>query len=57
MPVNDGKEWTDADDRLLRNLASRNTDTDEIARQLGRSVNAVYSRASELGISLKPKDR
>jgi hypothetical protein len=38
-------------------LARRNVDTDEIARILGRTKQAIYDKASELGISLSPKDK
>jgi hypothetical protein len=53
-PPNDGKAWTEADDAKLRDLASRNTPTGLIAHELGRTEGAVYSHASDIGVSLKP---
>lgn len=53
-PKNSGKEWTPADDRKLDKLANGNTPTGLIAHELGRSESAVYSRASEIDVSLKP---
>lgn len=48
------KPWTFAEDVRLMLLAARNTPTILIALELGRTVAAVYARASRLGISLKP---
>jgi hypothetical protein len=49
---NTGEEWTLADDRMLRELAAQYTPTRVIALKLRRTEAAVYSRASELNISL-----
>lgn len=54
---NEGRPWTTGDIARLRDLANRNTPTGLIAYQLGRSEAAVYSKASELGISLKPTNQ
>ncbi len=56
-PVNSGKAWTKADDVKIKQMARSGVDTDDIARKLGRSKNAVYKEASKEGISLKPKDK
>jgi hypothetical protein len=54
---NSGKEWTNFEIQRLIQLAKQNHDTDFIAAQLGRTVSAIYNKASELGITLKPKDK
>lgn len=54
---NGGKLWTKKDVSLLKNLASKNVNTDEIAKQLGRTTPAIYNKASDLSVSLKPKDK
>lgn len=54
---NTGKEWTDEDVEQLRKLAKQDTPTPVIGLKLGRTVAAVYSRASEEGISLLPPNR
>ena len=53
-PENHGKSWTPDDEEKLRDLASRNTPTGLIAHELGRTEGAVYSHASDIGVSLKP---
>lgn len=56
-PNNHGTAWSSADDARLRDLAARDTPTGLIANRLGRTEQAIYSRASELGISLKPTNQ
>jgi hypothetical protein len=51
---NSGKEWTNNDDRQLKKLAKEDTPTPVIGLKLGRTVDAVYTRASDLGVSLMP---
>ena len=51
---NSGKPWTDVDEAQLRALASQNTPTRVIGLKLGRTEDAVASKASELHISLAP---
>jgi len=51
---NNGKPWTASDISQLRKLAKGNTPTRVIGLKLGRTESAVQSKASELGISLKP---
>ncbi len=45
--------WTEADDQWLRSLALSGMTAREIAREIGRSVDAVQARAKKLGLSLK----
>jgi len=52
-----GTEWTEKDLSELRRLAKQNIDTDIIAKKLQRTEKAIYNKASEEGISLKPKDK
>lgn len=54
---NSGTPWTPADNRSLRNLAADNTPTRVIGLKLGRTPEAVQSKASDLGISLKPTNQ
>lgn len=56
-PENHGQDWTEADDAKLQDLASRNTPTGLIAYELGRTEGAVYSHASDVGVSLKPTNQ
>jgi hypothetical protein len=51
---NSGKEWTAAELKQLRALAKGDTPTPVIGFKLGRTPAAIYSRASEEGISLMP---
>lgn len=54
---NTGKHWTSGDIRALRDLAQGNTPTRVIGLKLGRTPEAVYSKASEKGISLAPTNQ
>jgi hypothetical protein len=56
QPVNDGKPWTPVDVKKLRDDAAKGKTTPDIARDLGRSKDAVYKKASEEHIPLMPKD-
>ncbi len=53
-PANSGKEWTTQDVQQLRQLAQQNTPTRVIGLKLGRSEDAVQSKAGDENISLKP---
>ncbi|WP_462402286.1 hypothetical protein [Pseudomonas sp. Marseille-QA0332] len=57
QPTNGGKEWTVAQIAELRKLAAGNTPTRVIGLKLGRSEASIYSKAAELGISLKPTNQ
>jgi hypothetical protein len=52
-----GQGWTAEDVAQLRRLAAQNTPTRVIAFKLGRTEQAVYGKAAELGISLKPTNQ
>ena len=54
---NSGKRWSGQDERALKNLAKSNTPTGVIGLKLGRTENAIRSKASELNVSLKPTNR
>ena len=54
---NSGKQWAPADVKALSELARKNTPTRVIGLKLGRSEDAVYSKASEQGIPLKPTNQ
>jgi hypothetical protein len=54
---NTGKTWTPSDNQQLKDLARRNTPTRVIGLKLGRTEDAVRSKASELGVPLKPTNQ
>jgi hypothetical protein len=54
---NSGKAWTASSVRQLKQLAKGNTPTRVIGLKLGRTPSAVYGKASEKGISLKPTNQ
>jgi hypothetical protein len=54
---NSGKPWTSREVSQLKGLARQNTPTRVIGLKLGRTPDAVYSRASEENISLDPTNR
>ncbi len=54
---NSGKQWTGAQVSELKALARQNTPTRVIGLKLGRTEDAVRTKASELGISLKPTNQ
>jgi hypothetical protein len=54
VPEHHGQRWTADQDAHLRELAEHNKPTRLMARELGRTPEAVFARASELDISLKP---
>ena len=54
---NTGKDWTPADNKQLRKLASENTPTRVIGLKLGRTEDAVRTHASQEGVSLKPTNQ
>jgi len=55
--TNTGKRWTTTQVRQLRQLASQNTPTRVIGLKLGRTENAVRTKASEKGVSLKSRNQ
>jgi hypothetical protein len=54
MPKNNGKHWSSSDQSQLRKLARENTPTRVIALKLGRTSSAVYGKAGDLSVNLKP---
>lgn len=54
---NSGKHWSPQEVKQLEKMADGNTPTRVIGLKLGRSENAVYSKASEEGISLSPTNQ
>jgi hypothetical protein len=56
-PPNFGKRWTSQELEKLEELANENTPTRVIGLKLGRSENAIYSKANSKGISLKPTNQ
>ena len=54
---NSGKKWTPSEVSKLRQLAKANTPTRVIGFKLGRTEDAVRSKAGEKKISLKPTNR
>ena len=57
IPKNNGKQWSDTDVNKLEKLVKGNTPTGLIAFQLGRSEDAVRSKATNLDLSLKPTNQ
>lgn len=54
---NTGKPWTPTEITAVQKLAAANTPTRVIGLKLGRSEDAVRTRASQEGISLKPTNQ
>lgn len=54
---NSGKSWTPHEIKSMKALAGGNTPTRVIGLKLGRSEDAIYSKASEQGVSLKPTNQ
>lgn len=56
-PPNHGRNWTEAENRQLRDLAKGNTPTRVAALKMGRTPAAVQAHANEIGLSLKPSNQ
>jgi len=56
-PNNRDKPWTAQQELDLKQLARQNTPTRVIGLKLGRTPDAVRSKASELDTSLKPTNQ
>jgi hypothetical protein len=54
---NSGKGWSSQDVSQLKSLAKQNTPTRVIGLKLGRTPEAVSSRASQESISLRPTNQ
>jgi len=56
-PANHGSQWSKQDVQDLKTLVKQNTPTRVIGLKIGRTEDAVYSKASEENISLKPTNQ
>ena len=56
-PSNKGKPWTSRDMSELETLAKQNMPPRVIALTMGRTLEAVYRKAKQTGISLKSTDQ
>ncbi len=54
---NSGKPWTKSEVSQVRSLAKKNTPTRVIGLKIGRTSGAIYTKASEKGISLRPTNQ
>jgi hypothetical protein len=54
---NSGTAWTSSDEAELKRLAGADTPTRVIGLKLGRTEDAIYKKASELGVSLAPTNQ
>ena len=57
VPTNSGKPWSPKDVATIKELAKGNTPTRVIGLKMGRTEDAVQSKASDLGVSLKPTNQ
>ena len=57
QPANHNKQWTPTEVKQLERFAEGNTPTRLIAHKLGRTENAVRTKASEEDISLRPTNQ
>ena len=55
--ANAGKAWTAGDVAKLRQLAKGNTPTRLMALKLQRTTDAIYCKAEDLNLSLKPTNQ
>ena len=56
-PANSGQHWTPSQESALKSLAKANTPTRVIGLKLNRSPSSIQSKASGLGVSLKPTNQ
>lgn len=56
-PKNAGKKWSPQEVKQLKELAKGNTPTRVIGIKLGRTEGAIYQKASNENISLKPHNQ
>lgn len=57
QPRNAGKIWTAQDINDLKRLARENTPTRVAALKLERTPQAIYDKASDIGLTLKPTNQ
>jgi hypothetical protein len=56
-PANQGKQWTPADVKQIKQLAKENTPTRVIGLKMGRTEDSVRAKAGENSVSLKPTNQ
>lgn len=56
-PDNKNKHWSREQVQDLKQMARENTPTRVMGLKLGRTPEAVQSKASDLGVSLKPTNQ
>ena len=56
-PANHGKQWTGQEVSQIKKLADQNTPTRVIGIKMKRTEDAIYAKASEEHISLKPTNQ
>ena len=56
-PKRENTHWTPAEVQKLRKLAKGNTPTPLIADTIGRTPVAIYAKAQEKNVSLKPTNK
>ena len=54
---NSGKPWTPNQEKEVVILSNKNTPTRVIGFKLGRTESGIRSKASELGVSLRPTNQ
>lgn len=54
---NSGKPWSKPEVANLKQLVKENTPTRVIGLKLGRTESAIYSKAADLDVSLKPTNQ
>lgn len=54
---NSGNLWSAEDINRLKELAKGNTPTGVMSIKLGRTENAIYTKASDINLSLKPTNK
>lgn len=54
---NSGKAWSATDKSQLKSLAAQNTPTRVIGIKIGRTESAIYTQASQQGVSLAPTNQ
>lgn len=54
---NSGNAWTKNDISQLKRLIKENTPTRVIGLELGRTPSAIYTKVSDLDLSLKPTNQ
>lgn len=56
-PPNHRRTWSRNDERQLARLAGENTPTRVIGLKMGRTPDAIYAKAGELAVPLKPTNQ